>query len=263
MKYRLLKLLLLTTILTIITTDCFCQFDDKIRKDSSLKGNIDSCVTIGTEISYKNGVEKRQLNLKLTDFYNTHGQIVKTIRNMVWNYPDTTITATFIITCRYNKDGSFEMMSYNAKGVYKKDIFKYTDGKSTGRLMHYDLQDNTLTTFIKVKLNSMDDIVEKEYYRDSIYSGEPYKKINYYYNSKGYLTKDSSSFSNTSRTDRHNFIYDKDDNLTQILHSTYPKPSIQSYAYPKFDKLHNWLERDTFSNGKLDYVFERRISYRK
>lgn len=262
MKCQLFKLLLFTTILSTVFTNCFCQFDDKIRKDCALKGNVDSCITIGTEISYKNGVAKRQIYLRLTEYYNTHGQIIKTIRKMV-NHAGTNTMSTFTITCRYNKDGSFEMKSYNARGLYKKDIFKYTDGKNKGNLMHYDMQDNTQTAFIKVKLNGMGDIVEQDYYKDSVYSGESYKKNNYYYNSKRYLTKDSSSFSNTSRTDSHYFTYDKHGNLIQILQSRYPRPFIQLYLYPKFDKLHNWLERDSFTDGKLDYIFERRIVYRK
>jgi hypothetical protein len=263
---QILKSLLTPVLFLISSATCVGQFDYKIRKDIGLKGRVDSCVTNAITITYKDGKAKKQLVAKVIEYYDENGKVAKKLTYIFSDNPDTTaIKKSFITVYNYDKKGNFEeMVNYNSKGPYSKDVFTYTHGETGGDLKHYNLPDNKLLGLTKIKLNAMGDVEETGYHhKDSIYSAKPQKKINYEYNLKGYLIKDSASYSHTSRTGRNYYTYDKGDNLIQIRTPTTLEPIIQIYTYPKFDKLHNWLERDTFDDGKLVDVFERQITYRK
>jgi hypothetical protein len=269
MSYQLLKSLFITVILTTVFTNCFCQYDpwtsNKTHKDLRLKGRVDSCVTNIITISYKGGIAKKQPSAKIVEYYNKHGETIKMYHYIFWPNRDTAdvIKNPFITVYNYDKKGNFEEMAkYNSKGLYAKDVFTYTNGKTAGYLKHYNLPDNKLGS-TRIKFNTVGDIEESVEYRDTAYNAKPYSKINYEYNQNGYLVKDSISYSHTSRTHRNFYTYDQNNNLIKILRTADPQPSIEVYTYPKFDKLHNWLEVDMFSEGKLIYVCERQITYYK
>lgn len=265
---QLLKSLFITIILTTVFTNCFCQYDpwidNKIYKDLRLKGRVDSCVTNIIVMSYEDGTTKKQLNAKIVEYYNKHGEVIKMYHYILGHNPDTADAwkNPSITVYKYDKTGGFEKtVDYKSKTL-SKDVFTYTNGKIEAYIKHYNLPDNKLG-LTRIKFNTVGDIEESVKYRDTAYNAKPYIKINYEYNQNGFLVKDSTSYTNTTRTQRNFRTYDQNNNLIQIRMSSYPEPRIEVYTHPKFDKLHNWLEEDTFLEGKLAYVFERQITYYK
>jgi hypothetical protein len=267
---QVLRFLLSAVILTTVFTNCFCQYDpwtvNKTHKDLRLKGRVDSCVTNIIVMSYKDGATKKQLNAKIVEYYNKHGEVIKMYHYILGHNPDTADAwkNPSITVYKYDKTGGFEKtVDYKSK-TFSKDVFTYTNDKTVGYLKHYVLPDNKLAGMTKLKLNTRGDIEESVYYsRDTSYNAKPYWKINYEYNQNGYLLKDSTSNSSSTRIHRNFYTYDQNNNLIKILRTADPQPSIEVYTYPKFDKLHNWLEADMFSEGKLIYVIERQVTYYK
>ncbi|TSJ38687.1 hypothetical protein FO440_19470 [Mucilaginibacter corticis] len=266
---QILKSLFITAILTTVFTNCFCQVDpwitNKTYKDSRLKGRVDSCVTNIVFISYKDSTAKKQLSAKIVEYYNKHNEIIKKVDYMFNADPDTAevMKRPLITAYNYNKKGGFEKMFYRKSKPISKDIFTYADDKTAGILKQYNLPDNKLSGITKIKLNARGDIEESVEYRDTAYNAKPFRKINYEYNQNGFLTKYTASYTHTTRTQQIFYTYDQDNNMIQVRRSGDPEPSIEVYTYPKFDKSHNWLEEDMYVDGKLIYVFERRIVYHK
>jgi hypothetical protein len=264
---QLLKPVFITIILTTVFTTGFCQFAYKIHKDLLIKGKVDSCITNYTTVYYKDSVEIKQLVSRTIEYFDKHGKTIKLYDYVFSNNSDTVdvMKHPLITTYSYDKKGNIaEVVNYNSAGVDSKDVFIYTGNKSLISINNYSLPDNKVKGVTKMKLNAMDDIEEYDYYVDSVYSAKPFTKINFEYNTKGYLIKDSSSYSYTSKTRQTYCTYDPDDNLVQFRsEQTGSEPTTQDYNYPKFDKLHNWLIRNTYDKGKLRQSMERRIAYYK
>ncbi|MES2428893.1 MAG: hypothetical protein V4560_18070 [Bacteroidota bacterium] len=264
---QLLKSLFITIILTTVFTTGFCQFAYKIHKDLLIKGKVDSCITNYTTVYYKDSVEIKQLVSKTIEYFDKHGKIVKFNTYVFSNNSDTVdvMKHPLITAYSYDKKGNIaEVVNYNSAGVDSKDVFIYTGNKSLVSINNYSLPDNKLQRVTKMKLNAIGDIEEYDYYVDTVYSAKPFTKINFEYNAKGYLIKYSSSYSYTSKTRQTYCTYDPDDNLVQFrAEQSGSEPTIQDYNYPKFDKLHNWLLRNTYDKGKLRQSMERSITYYK
>ena len=249
MLHQILKSLLIPVVFLTSYTTCFGQFKNSNEpKDGRMRGKIDSVVI--TYFNIKTGGVK-EFNDKDTYLYNARGLLME-LRVAV----DSAESRGFRTIYSYDEKGNYsQVVDCNFNGTLsKKETYTFDLVK---RLVEIKNVRNIKTTLL---LDKYGNILENTNYQ--LDYPTPFSITRYKYDLKGLCTESFESWTGSSDTQQILFAYDTDDNLIkETVYNNGPLLSINTYSYTKFDEKHNWLVRNTYLNGKLFEVAERRITY--
>ncbi len=217
--------------------------------DGALKGKVDSVI-----VSYFNvkpgGV--KELNDKNTYVYNAKGLLVE---DRTSDY-DSNDSRQFKTT-----------YSYDDKGNYKEVLDYNLNGEVSGRVLYsFDAVKRVVeTTSLKtitgrMQLDKAGNIIEDITYQEY---PVPFTTFQYKYNKRGLCVERYQTWVKSTDSQKITYMYNANNNLIKEIVINDGKLLVtKTYSYPKYDRKGNWLIQNTYRDGLLEAVGERKITYK-
>jgi hypothetical protein len=167
--------------------------------------------------------------------------------------------------CLYDDFGRrAEFRNYFTNGEARvKEVYSYSglSGKSDG----YYCPENKITNQAEYTLDNNSNIISSKL---STVGLNHYLIITSVYDKNDKVIKEEWHSTGGNITTRYLYKYDKNGDMIErredfMRDLVITKTKVWTYAYEKYDSKHNWTIQNSYYQGKLNGIFERRIVYHK
>jgi hypothetical protein len=266
MKSKIFNVLLVHLSLLLAGNSCFGQFQYYNNiKLWNIKGKVDSITQSYFSVK-RDSTQARRLDSKIVLFFDKSGFFTEDHYYLLEQDHDAKITYRGLLKNVNSKDDKgnlTELIRYGVDGVaYTKEVYSFDPLKLLVEIKTYEQPSNELRVITKKIFDKKGKIVETSSYNSSL---QPINKHLYKYNEKDHYNEDIEVNTKTLKEFKTVSTFDNDGNI--IKQTNYNDlgevSSTYDYSYLKYDEKHNWVQQNSFFNGKLFKIEERVIAYRK
>ncbi|MFD2145091.1 hypothetical protein [Mucilaginibacter antarcticus] len=251
---------------------CFAQYSDgKNPAWAPVHGKIDSVIINGFAVTNTGKDQSKQNKYKLGLAYNEDGQLghQDMYTTSVKQQPTAPDRIQLRIINNYDIDRRLIGMTiyhgdtYGSKSSFVKEVYSYKNDTLI-EAKRYGMPGDVLLSVTQIRQDKAGNVIERS---TSDTSQKLISRFTTTYNAHGERIEATEHHINITPKDRRwTHTYDKKGNLIKDVYYAGAGAEVTStvdYKYTKFDKQHNWLVKNIYSEGKLAGVVEREITYRK